>query len=57
MQRAGGQLISGMAASFVTELTMKLGNDGELYEPIADRGDEYCALAYDLDSWLNPTQS
>ncbi|MCM0676564.1 hypothetical protein NCC78_18000 [Micromonospora phytophila] len=45
-----------MAASFETELAMKLGNDGELYETITDRSDEYCSLAYDLDSWLNPPQ-
>ncbi|TYB37415.1 hypothetical protein FXF50_14125 [Micromonospora sp. AP08] len=57
LQRAGGRSIAGMAASFELELTMKLGNDGELYEPITDRDDEYCAVAYDLESWLNPPES
>ncbi|MFG3600063.1 hypothetical protein [Micromonospora chersina] len=57
LQRAGGRSIAGMAASFELELMMKLGNDGELYEPITDRNDEYCAVAYDLESWLNPPES
>ncbi|WBC17396.1 hypothetical protein O7600_11415 [Micromonospora sp. WMMA1998] len=45
--------VRGMSASFETELTMKLDNDGELYEPVTDRSDDYCTLAYDLSSWMN----
>ncbi len=56
LQRIDGRPISGIATSFGLELAMKLGNDGELFEPVADRSDEYCTLAYDLGSWVNPLQ-
>lgn len=35
---------------------MKLGNDGELYDPVTDRSDDYCTLAYDLSNWLDPSR-
>jgi hypothetical protein len=52
--RHGGGAISGITASFTQELAMKLHADGELYDPVVDRADDYCERVYDLSNWINP---
>ncbi|MFI7573933.1 hypothetical protein [Micromonospora sp. NPDC049497] len=52
-----GNTILGLSAAFGQELAMKLGADGVLYEPVVDQADDYCALVYRLDSWIEPPQS
>ena len=56
LRKNSGDPISGIGASFAQELAMKLGGDGQLFDPVIDDADEYCKLVYDLGSWINPPE-